>query len=425
MTPHTPTAVLLSPRPSDVRAAREVGARSLVLASDLSSPHVREAALAADEALAVDWRDHPRLLDAISHFADSPLRSPALAPRASVFGFGEAAALVAARANEALGLPGNPHAAVAYLTDKAALRDRVNQLTATPVRFERCDRAADLVPAASRVGFPCVVKPRTGSGGEGVHRLHGVADAEALARQLAPESALIIEEDLQGPEYTAEAHSRAGRHTVLAVTRRYTTGVPDCVDTGYDLPAGLGKRTLSKVHKLVAATLDAAGHRTGPSHTEIIITSSGPRLVESHAHPGSDHLSDLLQLATGTDRIALTFATVLGLPEPAPQPRDRYAGVRFLPLSVAEMRHSMHSAQEARNLPGVAGIEIIGYSDSHAPAATSRAAGHGVLTAIGSSPQELAEVFHSAVDTLCPALGPAHRATPAPEATMEEELSAV
>jgi biotin carboxylase len=262
-----------------------------------------------------------------------------------VFGFQETSALVAARANEALGLPGNPHAAVAYLTDKAALRDRVNQLAATPVRFERCDRAAALVPAAERVGFPCVVKPRTGSGGQDVHKLHNAAEAHALARQLAPEPALIVEEYLEGPEYCVAAHSAHGRHSVLAVVRKHTTGVPECGDIGYELPASLGRGSLSKIHELVETTLTAAGQRGGPSHTEVVITARGPALIESHGHPGAERISELLSLATGIDPYSLAVATILDLPEPKPATKAQHTAARLLPLTL----QAMHDARQCRS----------------------------------------------------------------------------
>jgi biotin carboxylase len=394
MTPEAPLAVLLSPRLSVVEAARRVGARSLVLAPDLSVPAIREAATAADAALTVDWFDHPRLMMAIGHLAHLPAR-------AAVFGFAEPSALVAARANEALRFPGNPHAAVAYLTDKATLRGKVNQLTGAPVRFEHCDRAAHLVAVAERVGFPCVAKPRTGSGGQDVHLLRTAAETAILAAELPGEPALIVEEFLDGPEYSVEAHSHAGRHTVLAVTRKHAGGLPGRPECGYDLPADLDPGTLREIHELVLATLTAAGQRSGPSQTEVIRTADGPRLIESHAHPGADHISDLLLMATGTDVAALTIATALGLPVPAVERRARYAGVRFLRLPPG-LLESVEGMSEARNLPGVTRLRIDVPLGSHVPETTSRVAGHGFVTAVADHPQELEAVLRKVQDTLRP-----------------------
>ncbi|WP_158920154.1 ATP-grasp domain-containing protein [Streptomyces sp. NBRC 109706] len=396
--PPAPLAVLLSPRRSVVEAARAVGARSLVLAPDLSSPEIQEAVELADEAMTVEWSDHSRLMMSIGHLANLPVRI-------SVFGFAEASALAAARANEVLRFPGNPHAAVAYLTDKAALRGKVNQLTGAPVRFEQCDRAAHLEAAAARVGFPCVAKPRTGFGGQGVHLLRDAADAALLAAGLAAEPALIVEEFLEGPEFSVEAHSRAGTHTILAVSRKYTSGIPEGTETGYDLPAELDEETTQQIHQLVVATLNTAGHRSGPSGTEVILTKAGPRLIESHAHPGEDWISDLLVLAEGTDLAALTIAAALELPQPASRPPRRYAGIRQLRLPPGVLA-AVEGVNEALALPGVTGVEISVPLGGHVPETTSRVAGHGSVTAVSDGPQALEAVLRKAQDTLRPIVVP-------------------
>lgn len=424
MTPHPPTAILLSPSLPVVRAARGVGARSIVLAPGYPTPDNRQAAAEADEAIEVDWTDHPRLLHAIGRHADAP-------GRVSVFGFAETSALIAARANEALRLPGNPHAAVAYLTDKAALRGRVNTLAGAPVRFEHCDLASTLVPVAERVGFPCVAKPRTGFGGQDVHTLHAPADAAALAAQLPPEPALIVEEYLTGPEISVQAHSHRGEHTILGVVRSHSTGVPPHrVVTGYDLPADLDPSTLSQVYELVMGTLDTAGQHNGPSQTELVLTSLGPRLIESQAHPGDGHISELLA-ATGTDIVGLTIAAALGLPAPSPahDPRATCAGVRFLHLPPGQLQR-LHGLEEARALPGVTDVKITVPPGSHAPETTSRVSGHGLIAAVADGPQELDALLRKALDSLRPVVvGAASQPdsphpgghTPAPAATVKEE----
>lgn len=428
MTSQTPLAVLLSPRPSDVAAAHRVGARSLVLAPNLSAPGIRKAVAAADSAITVDWSDHPQLTMALGHLTNLPART-------SIFGFTEASALVAARANAALRLPGNPHAAVAYLTDKAALRGKVNQLTRSPVRYEHCDHAAHLVAVADRVGYPCVAKPRTGSGGQDVHLLRSAADAAVLAAGLPAEPALIVEEYLEGPEYTVEAHSHEGEHTILAISRRYTTGAPDFATVGYDVPAELPDDTTAAIHDLVTATLAAAGHRSGLSQTEVVLTAQGPRLIESHAHPGDESVQDLLRL-TGTDLTAHTIAAQLGLPLPGrlAGARGTHAGTRVLRLPPGQLR-AVEGADEVRALAGVAALKITVPLGSHVPEATSRAAGHGCLTAVADGSNELEAVLRKALDLLRPVVVPkpsphtsATSSTsspgPAAEAATEEEHSA-
>ncbi|WP_371644597.1 ATP-grasp domain-containing protein [Streptomyces sp. NBC_00597] len=272
-----PTAVLLSPRPAVVAAARRVGARTVVVAPGPPVPSDREG---AERRVPADWRDHRRLVGAVGRL-EAVRRG-----HARVFGFDPAAALAAARANEALGLPGTPAAAVTALMDKAALRARSNALhAARPVSFVRCGRAALLPFLAGLIGFPCVVKPRAGALGEGVRLLAGPAGAATAVRDYPEVTDLLVQEYLEGPELAVEAVSRGGRHRILGWTRRIPGPGTATTATGYDLPVALAAGTAEAVRALVRGVLDLAGHRDGPSHTEVVLTPHGPRLVEAHASP--------------------------------------------------------------------------------------------------------------------------------------------
>lgn len=315
-----PVAILLSPRPAVVAAARRAGARPVVVAPAAYVPSVREG---AERPVRTDWRDHQSLTGALA-------RLPAVREgRAAVFGFAAPSALAAARANEALGLPGTSSAAVTALMDKAALRARTNDvlLPGHPVSFARCGRAALLPFIAGLIGYPCVVKPRAGADGEGVRKLTGPADARAAAHLYPEITDLLVEEFLEGPELTVEALSRAGRHRILGWTRRLPG--PRLTTAGHQLPVPLEPRPAASVRALVRHVLDLARHHDGPSHTEVILTARGPRLVETHARPGVLE-PDLLRLATGIDVLALTVAAGLDLPPPPLHPRAAHAGLRYV-----------------------------------------------------------------------------------------------
>ncbi|MFD3556168.1 acetyl-CoA carboxylase biotin carboxylase subunit family protein [Streptomyces goshikiensis] len=346
-----PVAVLLSPRPAVVAAARRAGARPVVVAPDPSVPSDREG---AERRVRTDWRDHHRLVGAVGRLED------VRRGRAAVFGFDAAGALAAARANEELGLPGTPAAAVTALMDKAALRARSNTLhAARPVSFARCGRASLLPFITTLIGYPCVIKPRAGADGEGVRLVRGAAEGEAAARDYPAVTDLLVEEYLEGPELAVESLSRAGRHRVLGWSRRLPgpgpgTGPGLAAAAGHDLPAALDPATAAAVRALVRGVLDLAGHRDGPSHTEVVLTAHGPRLVEAHARPGAEELTQLLRLAHGTDVLGLALAAGLGLPGPLRRPHAAHAALRYVDFPPGLRVDGLGPAlAAARSLPGV------------------------------------------------------------------------
>ncbi|MFJ4780310.1 ATP-grasp domain-containing protein [Streptomyces sp. NPDC088762] len=360
-----PVAVLLSPRPAVVAAARRAGARPVVVAPDPSVPSDREG---AERRVRTDWRDHRLLVGTVGRL-EAVRRG-----RAAVFGFDAAGALAAARANEELGLPGTPTSAVTALMDKAALRARSNTLhPARPVSFARCGRAATLPFLTTLIGYPCVIKPRAGADGEGVRLVRDETEARAAARGYPDVTDLLVEEYLEGPELTVETLSRAGRHRVLGWTRRLTG--PRLTAAGHDLPVALDPGTADAVRAFVRGVLDLAGHHDGASHTEVILTAHGPRLVEAHARPGGEELSRLLRLAHGTDVLALALASGLGLPDPVSSPRATHAGLRYVDfppgLRVDGIRPGLTAA---RSVPGVVRVQL-----EIPPGATVRQAPTGAL----------------------------------------------
>ncbi|MGW5846791.1 ATP-grasp domain-containing protein [Streptomyces sp. NPDC055254] len=308
----------------------------------------------AERRIRTDWRDHQRLVRTVGRLA--AVRQG----RAAVFGFDAAAALAAARANEALGLPGTPTAALTALMDKAALRARSNTLhPRRPVSFARCGRADTLPFVATLIGYPCVVKPRAGADGEGVRLVHDEAAARSAARHYPAVTDLVVEEYLEGPELAVEALSRAGRHRVLGWARRLTGGGAGLAATGHELPATLDPATAETVRALVLGVLDLTGHRDGPSHTEVILTAHGPRLVEAHARPGGEEFTRLLRLAHGTDVLGLALAAGLGLPDPLRIPRAAHAGLRYVDFPPGLRPDAVRPGlRAARAVPGVVRVQL-------------------------------------------------------------------
>ena len=140
----------------------------------------------------------------------------------------------------------------------------------------------------------------------------------------------LMEEFLDGPEISVETLTFDGRHVVVAVTDKETaTGF---VEISHSQPSGCSSETLREVAQLVADFLDAVGLRDGPGHTEVKLTSRGPRIVESHNRTGGDGINELTEVAYGVDMERYALGARFGVVEPltkSPEPRGG-AALRFL-----------------------------------------------------------------------------------------------
>jgi biotin carboxylase len=250
--------------------------------------------------------------------------------------------------------------------DKALTRARTQHLACGRVRHVVLEPTTDPVPAASWVGYPCVVKPLDGEASMGVSVVGdpaGLVAATRRARGADGAGRCLVEERVPGPEFSVESFSIAGRHHVLAVTEKFTIPTSP-VEQGHLVPARLDPGTVMVLEKATCDVLDAVGLTEGPSHTELILGPDGPRLVESHDRMGGDRLGVLVELATGvdyTDVVARHGASIPVPTEAVTPNRAQHAAVWFsdaAPAAPAVVR-DVTGVAAAESVPGVVRVEVL------------------------------------------------------------------
>src|SRR5690606_35094068 len=130
-----------------------------------------------------------------------------------------------------------------------------------------------------------------------------VRDRERNTRGQPLQRLLLLEEVLWGTEISVEAVTVAGRTTVVAITDKSVAGPPAFVESGHMVPARLDPRVTAEVEAFTVAALDAIGFTHGVSHTEVMVTEDGPRLVEINPRQGGGHIFELVELVTGTNTL--------------------------------------------------------------------------------------------------------------------------
>ncbi|GAA2298229.1 ATP-grasp domain-containing protein [Streptomyces kunmingensis] len=199
------------------------------------------------------------------------------------------------------------------------------------------------VRAARALGFPLVVKPVDLCAGMYVRRVDDEAELVAACRELAafPVNArgqrraglVLLEELLDGPEVSVETVSCAGQVRVVGVTDKSVGGAPAFIETGHMFPAALGPAERAAAEDTALAALKALELTDGVvAHTEIKLTSAGPRVVEVNPRPAGNRITELVRHVTGIDLAAAAVDVALGR-EPDVVPRVtglRSAAVGFL-----------------------------------------------------------------------------------------------
>ncbi|MFE2341152.1 ATP-grasp domain-containing protein [Streptomyces sp. NPDC059431] len=302
---------------------------------------------------------------------------------------------VAVEAAEELGLSPNSAAAVHRLNDKAAMRRLLDAAGLSVVRAEAAGSVDDVAAAVASVGggfaAPVIVKPSGASGSRGVALVREAADLDEWAERVTAAGLVgpfLVEEYLEGPEFSVETLTVDGVHHVVGVTAKQTDGPPGFVETGHVHPAPLSSPDESAIRTVVTGLLELAGHRFGPAHTEVILTAAGPRIVESQARLGGDRIPLLVEVATGFDIEAAVFRALAGEPVLVPDP-VRTASIGFFRFPAGPLE-SVAGLEEVRALSYVHALHFPFTPGDELPRTTDSFTRHGYVVVDGASPREAA-----------------------------------
>ncbi|MEV7599137.1 ATP-grasp domain-containing protein [Kitasatospora sp. NPDC089797] len=399
--------VLGGTRPEPIRAAREAGLRIVYLGAAERTPRA-----------VLDGVDESVLLD---HLTPEVVAQAARGlhrrnPVGVVITMLDHLLEVAAVLNEEFGLPANSADAARTANDKHRMRTKVIASACAPVAHSSVSGAEDLSAFGRRNGYPFILKPVDGSASRGITLVDDEQAVEAAALALVDTtrsqgSSWIAEEYLCGPEFSVETFSAEGNHQVLAVTEKFKTG--NFVEVGHLVPARVNAEDRAVMEAEVRALLDAVGLTEGLAHTEVVLTSRGPRVIETHSRPGGDGIVELVRLATGLDMQQLTFDWFAGKPvDLRPVPALRAAATWFLIPRQGTVA-TVTGLDEALEMPGVTeGYTAFGPGDVVPELHSSDDRG-GAVIAVADDPETALTRAQTAAASIEIAVVPAE-AEPAP-----------
>jgi len=247
---------------------------------------------------------------------------------------------------DALGVRSNSPATLGYAQDKASMRRRLAETGVSVTAHRVCETVEEAGAFARECPNGMILKPVSGNGGTGVSLVREPGEL-AAAWEWATKSAtgfawkgeggerptVLAEEFLVGHEFSVETLSAEGKHHVLGVTGKHTSGAPHFVEMGHDVPAPVSPARLAVLAAAAIDALDAVGYTWGPCHTELVLSEDGTRatVVEINARQGGDQIWELIHLTTGWDMITGSVSTLAyGVLPPDPSPVAAGAAIRYL-----------------------------------------------------------------------------------------------
>lgn len=322
----------------------------------------------------------------------------------------------AAAIGEDLRLSFHSSTTVFSVQDKIAMRNTLNFAGVENLPFSRVGNLDRLEEFYRQVGPPLLLKPSRGRGSIGISVIRSGEGLEsafnrtstARARLFEP-SPVLAERYVEGPEFSVEAFSHRGVHYVLAITEKLNDDATK-VETGHIVPARIPHSTAGALISHVRKCLSALRVKQGITHSEIIMGTEGPVLVETHLRPGGGPIMQLVETAAGVDPIELLMRHILGedmasRPELAarldgPIYRGASAVIFLPPPRFAGRLDRIDGLDDARALEGVLrveqrvadGTELNGVLTMPSRLASARVAAQDPETAVRLAEEALAKL---------------------------------
>ncbi|WP_030410738.1 ATP-grasp domain-containing protein [Streptomyces sp. NRRL S-1448] len=322
--PHRPKLVLagqLSVFPWVFDAAERAGIDLILIPRGDDSVESAGRANAVVELLPLDVDGDPD--GALSALADRYRREPF----DGIMSGNERVIPFVARAARELGLTGLTEEAAAVVRDKRSMRQRLLEAGLGVPGFVVI-KDPDSWTDALALRFPVVVKPANGHSSFGVIRAD---DRDSLEQAVArtwelvethlgaadgsdPDTGVLVEEYLDGPEISAESLVYHGRVRVCAVSWKGQLTGPYFEETTLRAPAQLPAEILAAIEAEVIGAHRAFGVTDGTTHTELrLVGGVRPVLLEMTARlGGGGNMHHLAHVSSGIDLAAEALRIHLG-----------------------------------------------------------------------------------------------------------------
>jgi biotin carboxylase len=252
--------------------------------------------------------------------------------------------------------------------NKVEMRRRLNEQGVDRLPYRDLTSAEDALDFLAAAGAPLIFKPSRGRASAGVTVVTEPGQVRAAYHRAATEhaprvatSTPIAERFVEGPEFSVECLSHAGRHYVFAVNEEFKDELSK-VEYGHVIPARIDAGTEAAVVAHVRACLTALGITHGITHSELIFGPDGPVFLETHLRQAGDEIPRLIADATGLDMADFFLRQVAGedigaLPElRARRHRPQYrraAAIRYLVPPAEGVLDRVDGWDDVAALPGV------------------------------------------------------------------------
>lgn len=206
--------------------------------------------------------------------------------------------------------------------------------------------------------YPVIIKPRDNSGSRGVKLCRNPEELKESIDEALENShldTLLVEEYIEGPEYSIESLHFDGKSEVIQFTEKKTTTFPYNVELGHMQPASISEENKKRIREIITKIGHALMFENCPSHTELKINDRGVFVIETSPRLGGDYItSELVPLSTGINMEDQLLNIAMGdRVDTLTGSHNKASGICYLQLPCGKVRSVNPAIEEVTTWPNV------------------------------------------------------------------------
>lgn len=301
-----------------------------------------------------------------------------------------------ARVAKALNLPFYSEETAIWATDKYQMKARFIE-GGVPCAQGRLIHNAD---EAKDLYFPVICKPRDNSGSRGVKLCRNLQELQECideALQYSKLDTVLVEEFIEGREFSIEGLHYDGKSEVIQFTEKKTTEFPYNVELGHKQPANLTDEQRDAIREIVSKIGTALKFENCPSHTELKVNDRGIFVIETSPRLGGDYItSTLTPLSTGINLEDQLLHVALGEKVDTKTGRvNKASGVCFFSYPEGEVNAILPEISGVAKLPHIHNFELKLKVGDHINQITSSLNRYGQFIVDGETREEVDELIEN------------------------------
>ena len=277
----------------------------------------------------------------------------------------EVAMNVMGHINDEMGLHGISKEIAIRATNKHMMREAFEKYGA-PSPKSRCFTNVEEAWCSFCTDFTgdAILKPSRNSGSRGIAKITSGIRGEEFARlferakEESRDKSVMLEQFIEGPEFSVEIIVWNKQVNVLQVTDKKTTEAPYFVELGHNQPSLFPEPVVEAVKRAAIMGVRALEVNNCACHAEIKVQAGQAYIMEIGARLGGDFIStELTHLSTGIDMVAAAIDVAMGI-EPNLNPIEKPRGVAIRYFTPKPGKIVSIENTELLNQPGVYDAEI-------------------------------------------------------------------